>query len=215
MPLSQEKQLEYLYQEYKRLSDKALELFQDIYTDIKLFGAIGVSAIFWKPISDFIASSYGQINAALVLFLGFLGVETLLGVIGLFSLIKQANIWYFTHQLQVYESKLKNLLSISESDHPSVFHFYYGLGESRYINGIYRTGFAFFALYIKVAVTIFPFVVLCLTDLKYAVIFLFLSMVNTILLLMVSKRVFRYYPGRNLVSLKYFFTHILRPGPMD
>lgn len=213
MSLDSQQQLDYLYQEYTRLANIAVEQYKSVYDDVKLFGAIGASVILWKPLADFISSSQAVFESNLILLIGFLGIEMLLGFITSFNLIKQVNTWYFVHNLQAYELKINQILEKDDSSH--VFHFYRGLGEPRYINGVYRTAYLFFLLYVRLSVTIFPLVVLCFINAAYALIFLVFSMVNSGALLLATKRVYRYYPNKDLVGFKYLITHLLRHGPID
>ncbi|MGF1524951.1 MAG: hypothetical protein ACFBSF_21705, partial [Leptolyngbyaceae cyanobacterium] len=130
-----------------------------------------------------------------------------------FNLMKQVNTWYFVQTLQAYELKINQILEKDEST--NVFHFYRGLSESRYLNGVYRTTYLFFLLYVRLAVMVFPLAVLSLINVIYALAFLAFSLLNTGTLLLVAKRAYRYYPGKDLVGFKYLITHLLCQGPID
>lgn len=213
MSLDSKQELDILYKEYTRLSNIAMEHYKMIYEDIKLFGAIGAAAILWKPLSDFIASSQKTIDSDSILLIGFVGLEILLGIISCLNLLKQANVWHFVRHLKAYEIRINQLLSETESS--QLFHFYHDLESSKYINANYRTGFMFFGLYVQFALTFIPFTILFFVNLIYALIFLAFAAINTIILFTAGKRVFRYYPGKNLVGIKYVITHLLREGPID
>ncbi|MEO1299203.1 MAG: hypothetical protein AAFW75_26180 [Cyanobacteria bacterium J06636_16] len=213
MSLDSHQKLDYLYQEYTRLANRAIEHYKSVYDDIKLFGAIGASVILWKLLYDFISSSQTIFESNLVLLVGFLGIEVLLGFISSFNLIKQVNTWYFVHNLQAYELKINQILEKGGST--NVFHFYQGLSESRYINGVYRTTYLFFLLYVRLAVIAFPLAVLSFVNVIYALAFLAFALLNTGTLLLVAKRAYRYYPSKDLVGFKYLITHLLRKGPID
>lgn len=213
MTISQEKKLEYLYQEYVRISQINSEHLRDTYNDIKLFGAIGALVIIWKPISDFISSTNAGLDSNLVLLLGFIGIEIIFAVISVFNLIKQANAWFYVSHLQAYELKIKQILD--ENENTKVFQLYHEVGQSRYMNGLYRTAFTFWGAYVKFSVTIFPAFILCFVNLTHAIFYFSFSLVNTLLLAVVAKRIFRYYPGKNIVAFKYLFTHVIREGPID
>ena len=195
MLLNPQQKLEYLYKEYTRLSDIAEDHVKSTYDDIKLMGAIGAAVLVWKPISDFIATSHTAFDSNLVLLLGFLGIETILGIISSFNLIKHANAWYFVHNLQSYELRIKQLLK--EVDYgEKVFHFYRGKEESKYIEATYKTSFMLFAFSARFSATMFPFLIFCFTNIVYALIFLAYAAVDAVVHLLAAKRMFKQYSNK-------------------
>lgn len=212
MTLNPEQKLDYLYREYARLSNITMEYLKEVYGDIKLFGAIGASVIIWKPVADLVSSIHTELAANLVLLLGFLGIEIILGIISSFNLVKQSNVWFYVVHLKAYELKISEILETLD-ENSRIFWLYQSLEESKYINGLYRTAFVFFLLYVKLSATIFPFLILCFVKLSYAFIFLSFSALNTVVLAIAAKRIYRYNPGIDLVGFRYVWTHIIHPGP--
>ncbi|MEM9905672.1 MAG: hypothetical protein AAF921_11680 [Cyanobacteria bacterium P01_D01_bin.44] len=165
--------LEYIYKEYMRLNDKAEELIGSTIDDFKLFGAVGAIIVIWQPISELILSTNSNLNASLVLFLGFLSLLAILGIIGLQNLFKQAYAWYFIHNLQAYEKEIRK--ELNESKDSNVFKFNIGKEESRFVISYrltFRTLFICFAL----AVSIIPSIVLFFSNVLLAAIYFSLSL---------------------------------------
>ena len=78
--------LEYLYKEYVRLSSRLDTIIDSSWGDFKLLGAIG--ALFaWLPIAK--SNLFGGTDTSVTLFIGFIGILSLIAVIGARDLIKQ------------------------------------------------------------------------------------------------------------------------------
>ncbi|MBE7381539.1 MAG: hypothetical protein F6J95_009045 [Leptolyngbya sp. SIO1E4] len=199
MSINPQQKLEYLYKEYTRLSDIAEDHIKSTYDDIKLMGAIGAAVLIWKPISDFIVTAHTAFDSNLVLLLGFLGIETILGILASFNLIKHANSWYFVHNLQSYELRIKQLLE--EADGSQVFAFYQGKEKSKYITATYKTAFLLFAFSVRFSAAMFPFLILCSANVAYALIFLSYAVVDAVVHLLAAKRVFRQYSNKTFLGL--------------
>ena len=90
MSTDSNQRLEYLYKEYVRLSDKAEDFIKSTYDDFKMFGAVSAIIVIWKPISELITPINSKADSSLILFLGFLSLLIVLGIIALLNLVKQS-----------------------------------------------------------------------------------------------------------------------------
>lgn len=104
------------YQELARLADRTEELMHSAFEDIKLLGGIG-ALLSLKPLlalSPLASVSHPQ----LYLLLGFLLIVLALGVVGFAALMKQSVVLFYLHEIQRYESEIRNLLG---QQHASTF----------------------------------------------------------------------------------------------
>lgn len=104
-PLSQD--LEYLYKEYVRLSNRLDTIVDSSWGDFKLLGAVG--ALFaWPPIAK--SDLFGHTDTSVTLFIGFTGILFIVAVIATRDLIKQSIIEHYLHELKVYEQDIRDKL---------------------------------------------------------------------------------------------------------
>lgn len=99
--------LDLLYREYVRLSNRLDAIIEGSWNDFKLLGAIG-ALIAWPPIAQsdlFIKSEPG-----LILFVGFAGILFIISVIGVRDLIKQSIMQHYMFELQLQEEDMRTKL---------------------------------------------------------------------------------------------------------
>ncbi|MBW4481203.1 MAG: hypothetical protein KME14_01535 [Tildeniella torsiva UHER 1998/13D] len=191
------KRLEILYREYVRLNDKAEDLIKSTYDDFKSLGVVGAVIIIWKPISEFILPAIPRLESSLFLFLGFLSLLTILGLVAFTNLIKQSYSWYFVYNLQAYEVEIKK--ELKELDGSQVFNFNTGKEESRFIIASYRLAFRSFIFSTAAFVTLIPFIILCYSNILYAVFYFLMSVFGFLLYLQIFKRVLKQYSDSNFL----------------
>lgn len=187
--------LEYLYKEYARLSDRAEEFIKSTIDDFKLFGAVGVIIIIWKPTSEMIFAGNPNVDSSLVLFIGFLSLYLILGIIGLLNLFKMSYVWHFVHNLKAYEMEIKKELNEAESS--QIFNFNTGKEEARFVTS-YRLTYRAFALSMVCAAILLPFIILCYSNIRYAGLYLLLSVSGYFFIyVQVFRRMIRQYTNKN------------------
>lgn len=196
MPLDSTQKLEYLYKEYARLSNAVEERVKSLYDDFKLLGALSASVLVWKPISDLLSTSNANFNSDLALFLGFLGIEAVIGIIGAYTLTKHSDAWYLAHTLQSYEVTINQLIEGSEDS--NFFAFYSGMNQLKYITATYKTAYLLLSCSIRCPAIVFPFIMLCFTNLVYALIFLGYAAVNVVAHIVAYKTVFKQYTSEKM-----------------
>lgn len=198
MSVDSSQRLEYLYKEYVRLSDKAEDFIKSTYDDFKLFGAVSAIIVIWKPISELIASGNSRLDPSLVLFLGFLSLLTVLGIIALLNLVKQSYTWYFVHNLQAYETEIRK--ELGEAGDSQVFNFNIAKEEKRFITAVYRLSFRAFLMSFAFAVISTPSIILCYSSIRYAAIYLLISLFGflTIYLQVFRKMIKQYSDNKYL-----------------
>ncbi len=170
--MSPEQKLEYLYQEYVRLSQQAEEYIKSAFEDFKLMGVIGATIALWKPIVDVIILANPKIDYSGLLFLGFLSLLLIIAVIGFWNLIKQSFITFFVDNLQGYEEEIRKELSMLES--PKVFSL--NLDKETKLLDSYRVTFVAFLSIFALTTTVIPSLILLFFNITYALIYLILSL---------------------------------------
>jgi hypothetical protein len=197
MDATSNQRLEYLYKEYVRLNDKADDLISSTYDDFKLLGVVGAVIIVWKPISEIILPTIPRLDSSLFLFLGFLSLLIILGLIALVNLIKQSYTWYFVYNLQAYELEIKK--ELDEAKNSQIFNFNLGKEETKFIIASYRLAFRTFVFAMAAFITLVPFVILCYSSVVYAVLYLSISLIGFIVYLQIFKRVLKQYSSNQFL----------------
>ncbi len=188
--------LDYLYKEYARLSDKAEELVKGVFDDFKLFGAIAVFLPVLKPVLDFIIPTNLKIDSSFVVFMGFISLRAVLFMIGFLISAKVGYLLYFVHNLQAYEIKIKK--ELSESSDSEIFNFNIGKEEARFAT-IYRLPFRAIFMLLSLVADLVPLIILYFYVSSYALIYLLLSLVGTIIYLKITQKVYRQYSGNKFI----------------
>ena len=170
MSTDPEQKIDYLYKEYVRLSEKSDELIKSTFDDFKLYGVVGAIIVIWKPISEVIISTNPRFDASSILFLGFLSLLSIVGIITYLNLLKQAYTWYFVHNLQAYEVELKKALG--EAEDSRLFNFNLGKEDPKFITAVYKVSFKFLGVIFASVIIFIPFMVLCFSKFLYAAIYL-------------------------------------------
>lgn len=191
MTSEENSRLEYLYQEYKRLSDKCEDFINSTYDDFKLLGATGAVVIVWKPISEAILPTSSTLNSGLLTFLGFLSLLTIMGLIALVNLIKQSYAWYFVHHLQAYEREIRAVLGEAETS--QIFSFNLDKAKPKFITASYRLAYRTFAITFTAIVTLLPCVVLLQVNRLYAFFYGAITLLGFTLYLQIFRRVMKQY----------------------
>jgi hypothetical protein len=189
--------LEYLYKEYVRLNDKAEDLIKSTYDDFKSLGVVGAVIIVWKPVSEVILPTIPNLDSSLFLFLGFLSLLIILGLVALSNLIKQSYSWYFVYNLQAYEVEIKK--ELNEAEDSQIFNFNIGKGETRFVIASYRLAFRTFVLSFAAFITLIPFIILCYSNVSYAVLYLSISLTGFIVYLQIFKKVLKQYSNNKFL----------------
>lgn len=197
MDTTPNQRLEYLYKEYVRLNDKAENLISSTYDDFKSLGVVGAVIIVWKPISEIILPTIPKLDSSLFLFLGFLSLLIILGLVALSNLIKQSYSWYFIYNLQAYEVEIKK--ELREAENSQVFNFNLGKGETRFIVASYRLAFRTFVLSFAAFITFIPFAILCYSSVFYAALYLAISLIGFTVYLQIFKRVLKQYSSHKFL----------------
>lgn len=195
MSLDLAQKTDYCYREYVRLSAQADALIQSTFDDFKLFGVVGATIVLWKPIADLIAPINSKFDPSFILFLGFLSLFSIIGIITCVSLLKHAYAWYFVHNLQAYELVLKERLGEVETSR--LFNFNLGKEDSKFISAVYRTAFKFLLIIFASVMVVLPFIVLIFSSISYAIIYLIFSTSSSILYLQIFKRMLKQYSNKN------------------
>ncbi|NER79304.1 MAG: hypothetical protein F6K42_06910 [Leptolyngbya sp. SIO1D8] len=192
MDVDSNRRLEYLYKEYTRLSDKAEDFINRSYDDFKLFGAVSAIIVIWKPLSEFIVPKNAYLDSSLALFLGFLSLLTVLGLIALLNLLKQSYTWYFVHNLQAFEQEIRK--ELGEAVDSQVFNFNLAKEEKRFITSVYRLSFKTLVMSFAFAVIFIPSAILFYSKVLYAVIYLLISLLGFLMLyLQIFRKILRQY----------------------
>ncbi|NEP56239.1 MAG: hypothetical protein F6K31_04335 [Symploca sp. SIO2G7] len=194
MSTDSSQRLEYLYKEYVRLSDKAEDFIKNTYDDFKMFGAVSAIIVIWKPISELIAPINSRVDSSLILFLGFLSLLTILGIIALLNLLKQSYAWYFVHNLQAYEVEIRKALD--EAEGSQIFNFNIAKEEKRFITAVYRLSLRSLVMSFAFAVIAIPSIILCYSNILYAIIYLLISLLGFLIIyLQTFRRMLKQYSG--------------------
>ncbi|HEY9692825.1 MAG TPA: hypothetical protein V6D15_11500 [Oculatellaceae cyanobacterium] len=106
--------IEYLYNDYTRLSDQLDSYVKSTFDDFKFLGAIGV-LIAWKPIADAVAA-----KSTHILLLGFISILFIIAIINIRDLLKASIITFYLGQLTLYEAEIKTRLAQPDT---KTFHF--------------------------------------------------------------------------------------------
>lgn len=191
MTSNENSRLEYVYQEYKRLSDKCEDFIQGTYNDFKLLGATGAIFIVWKPISEVIFPINSTLDSGFLTFLGFLSLLTIVGLIALVNLIKQSYAWYFVHHLQAYERELRTILCEAETS--QIFSFNLDKVKPRFVTASYRLAYRTFAITFTAVVTLLPCIVLLQINTLYAFIYGSITLSGFTLYLQIFRRMMKQY----------------------
>lgn len=197
MDLESGQRLEYLYKEYVRLNEKAEDLIKSTYDDFKLLGVAGAVVVIWKPISELALPASPRLNSSLFLFLGFLSLLTVLGLIALSNLIKQSYVWYFVHNLQAYEIEIKK--ELGEVEDSRVFNFNIGKEETKFVIASYRLAVRTFTISFTVIATLLPFIILCYSNVFYALLYLLISIFSFVIYLQIFRRMMKQYSNQRLL----------------
>lgn len=155
MPESEPKpgtQLEYLYKEYVRLSERCASYVQSSFDDIKLYGAS--SLVFaWKPIAE--SGLISSANKSLTLLLGFLAILILVIMLAIFNLLKQSLVIYYLRHLRAYEAMLRADLGLADE---MVFH--WSESYSKWRKKVVEKVFVHLLVVLSLIVILFPIVFL-------------------------------------------------------
>lgn len=189
--------LEYLYKEYARLSDKAEEVIKSSYDDFKLLGVVGAVIIIWKPVSEVVLPTIPKFDSTLFLLLGFLSLLAVLGLVLFANLIKQSYAWYFVRNLQAYEVEIKK--ELGEGENSQIFSFNIGKEEARFVTASYRLAFKATLLSGFSVVTLLPFVILCYSNIFYAVLYALTSFLGLTIYLQIFRRMMKQYSNNKLL----------------
>lgn len=192
MSTDSSQRLEYLYKEYVRLSDRAEDFIKNTYDDFKMFGAVSAIIVIWKPIAELIAPINPKIDPSLILFLGFLSLLTVLGIIALLNLVKQSYTWYFVHNLQAYETEIRKALG--EAEGSQIFNFNIAKEERRFVTAVYRLSFRAFVISFAFSVIAIPSIILYYSNALYAILYLLISLLGFfVIYLQVFRRMIKQY----------------------
>jgi hypothetical protein len=197
MDADSNQRLEYLYKEYVRLSDKAEDLIKGTYDDFKSLGVVGAFIIIWKPVSEVILPTSPKLSSSLFLFLGFLSLLTILGLIALLNLVRQSYSWYFVHNLQAYELEIRK--ELGEVEDSQIFNFNIGKEETRFITASYRLSFRTFVMSFAAVITLLPFIILCYSNIFYALLYLSISLLGFTLYLQIFRRMIKQFSNNKLL----------------
>lgn len=197
MDADSNQRLDYLYKEYVRLSDKAEDFIKNAYDDFKLLGVVGAVVIVWKPVSEVVLPANSKIDSSLFLFLGFLSLLTVLGMVALLNLIKQSYTWYFVHNLQAYEIEIRK--ELGEVEDSQIFKFNLGKQETKFLTASYRLSFRTFLISSTAVVTLLPFVILCYSNIFYALLYVSISLLGFTLYLQIFRRMIKQYSDSKLL----------------
>ncbi|NJM71835.1 MAG: hypothetical protein HC862_17470 [Scytonema sp. RU_4_4] len=190
--------LEYLYKEYARLSDKAEDLIKNTLEDFKLLGVVSAVIIIWKPVSEVILPTSPKLDSDLLLFLGFLSLLIVIGLIALANLIKQSYSWYFVHNLQAYEVEIRK--ELGEVENSQIFSFNIDKEKPRFVTASYRLSYRTFVISLISVVTLLPFIILCYSNIFYAVLYVSISLLGfTIIYLQVFRKMIKQYSNNKLL----------------
>jgi hypothetical protein len=198
MDIESSQRLEYLYKEYSRLSDKAEDFIKNTYEDFKLLGAVSAVIVIWKPISEVVLPTNPKLDSSLILFLGFLSLLIVVGLIALTNLIKQSYTWYFVHNLQAYEVEIRK--ELGEVENSQIFSFNIDKGKLRFVTASYRLSYRTFVISLISVVTLLPFIILCYSNIFYAVLYVSISLLSFITIyLQIFRKVMKQYSNQNLL----------------
>jgi hypothetical protein len=188
----------YLYKEYARLSDKAEDFIKNAYEDFKLLGVVSAVIVIWKPISEVVLPISPKLNSSLILFLGFLSLLIVVGLIALTNLIKQSYTWYFVHNLQAYEVEIRK--ELGEVENSQIFSFYIDKEKTRFVTASYRLSYRAFVISLISVVTLLPFIILCYSNIFYAVLYVSISLLGFITIyLQIFRKVMKQYSNQKLL----------------
>lgn len=101
--------LDFCYKEYVRLADIKEKHVHSVFSDIKLFSAVG-AMLSWKPILD----SIDEGSQPIMLTLGFIVLTFIALFIFLFDFMKQSVMLFYTNQLKYYETELREKLELTQ-----------------------------------------------------------------------------------------------------
>ncbi len=105
--------VEYIYKEYVRLSNK-YDLYQkSSFDDFKLLGVIGFMFA-WKPIIDF--ELFETDNSSLLLLFGFIAILFIVAIIAIHDLLKRSLINYYRQELCFFEAEIRASLGQPETN---------------------------------------------------------------------------------------------------
>jgi hypothetical protein len=198
MDIEASQRLEYLYKEYARLSDKAEDFIKNAYEDFKLLGVVSAVIVIWKPISEVVLPISPKLNSSLILFLGFLSLLIVVGLIALTNLIKQSYTWYFVHNLQAYEVEIRK--ELGEVENSQIFSFYIDKEKTRFVTASYRLSYRAFVISLISVVTLLPFIILCYSNIFYAVLYVSISLLGFITIyLQIFRKVMKQYSNQKLL----------------
>jgi hypothetical protein len=195
MSTDPEQKIDYLYKEYVRLSEQSDELIKSTFDDFKLYGVVGAIIVIWKPISEVVISTNPKFDASSILFLGFLSLLLIVGIITYLGLLKQAYTWYFVHNLQAYEVEIKKALG--EAEDSRLFNFNLGKEDPKFITAVYKISFKSLGVIFVSVIVFIPFMVLWFSNFLYAAIYLLLSLLGSILYFQTFRKVMKQYSNKS------------------
>ena len=79
--------------------------------------------------------------------------------------------------------------------------FYSGMNQTKYITATYKTAYLLLSCSIRMPAIVFPFVMLCFTDLTHALVFLGYATVNVVAHIVAYKTVFKQYTTEKMFRL--------------
>jgi len=190
MNMDPNQRIEYLYKEYARLSEKVEEQIKGSFEDFKLLGAASTSIIFWKPIADVIVLVNSKFSYDGFLFLGFLSLLLVFILIGAAILIRVAHIFSIASNLLSFEEEIRK--ELNEGEHSQVFSVILGRDTEKFSTA-YRLTYGTTLIILSLAVTIIPFVILCYSNVLYAVSYLLLASLACISYIQIVRKLTRLF----------------------
>ncbi len=182
--------IDYLYKEYARLNEKLEEHIKSSFDDFKLLGAASASIIFWKPIADLIVLANPKINYSGLVFLGFLSLLLIFVLVGFASLVRTTYIYSVSSNLLSFEQEIRK--ELNEAEHSQVFGVNLGRDTVKFSTA-YRLTYGTTLIILALAITLIPFAILCYVNILYAVVYLFLASLASIIYLQVARKLTRIF----------------------
>lgn len=110
--ITPKEKIDYLYEEYVRLSNRVDSVLDSSWDDFKMLGALSAVGA-WPVVEDQLDNSS---NADFLLFAGFIAILFVILVLGLRDFIKQFLIAHYIAELQSYEHELREKLALTNSE---------------------------------------------------------------------------------------------------
>jgi hypothetical protein len=97
-------ELDFLYQEYVRLSHRLDTIIDSSWDDFKLLGASS-ALIAWPPLAQ--SDLFSRSDSCFILFVGFIGILFIMAIIGMRDLIKQSLMQHYLFELRRHEEEIR------------------------------------------------------------------------------------------------------------